>query len=135
MMEKGLSHGLPPEGALRIKWMRMMAKCKKTEANESHPPRPIRMGRSSAGGGHRHPKAGDMAKRMEDEQNLITRRGVAWCKRTPATTHVPQYMPRVTAPSHTHTPTATSHAHVQTTTYPQLHAWEKRGVPGNWPHR
>ena len=36
------------------------------------------------GGGHGHPKGGGMAKRMEDEQNLITRRGGAWCKRAPA---------------------------------------------------
>ena len=36
------------------------------------------------GGGHGHPKGGGMAKRMEDEQNLSTRRGVAWCKRAPA---------------------------------------------------
>ena len=27
------------------------------------------------GGGHGHPKGGGMAKRMEDEQNLSTRRG------------------------------------------------------------
>ena len=36
------------------------------------------------GGGHGHPKGGGMAKWMEDEQNLSTRRGVAWCKRAPA---------------------------------------------------
>ena len=44
MMEKGQSHGVPPEGALRIKWMRMMAKCNMTESTVSRRPRPIRMG-------------------------------------------------------------------------------------------
>ena len=37
-MEKGQSHGVPPEGALRIKWMRMMAKCNMTESTVSRPP-------------------------------------------------------------------------------------------------
>ena len=37
-MEKGHSHGVPPEGPLRIKWMRMMAKCTMTEATETRPP-------------------------------------------------------------------------------------------------
>ena len=36
------------------------------------------------GGGNGQPKGGGMAKWMEDEQNLSTRRGVAWCKRAPA---------------------------------------------------
>ena len=42
------------------------------------------------GGGHGHPKGGGMAKWMEDEQNLSTRRGVAWCKRAPAMVQVSQ---------------------------------------------
>ena len=44
-MQKLQSHGVPPEGALRIKWMRMMAKCNMTESTVSRRPRPIRMGR------------------------------------------------------------------------------------------
>ena len=39
------SHGVPPEGALRIKSMRMMAKCNMTESTVSRRTRPIRMGR------------------------------------------------------------------------------------------
>ena len=37
-MEKGHSHGVPPEGPLRINWMWMMAKCTMTEATETRPP-------------------------------------------------------------------------------------------------
>ena len=44
-MEKGQSHGLPPEWALRKKWMRMTAKCNMTDPTVSRCPRPIRMGR------------------------------------------------------------------------------------------
>ena len=38
MMEKGQSHGVPPLGALRIKWMRMIAKCIMTDPTVSRPP-------------------------------------------------------------------------------------------------
>ena len=36
-MKKGQSHEVPPERALRIKWMRMMAKCNMTESTVSRP--------------------------------------------------------------------------------------------------
>ena len=39
---------------------------------------------AEGGGGNGHPKGGGMAKWMEDEQNLSTRRGVGWCKHSPA---------------------------------------------------
>ena len=64
MMEKGQSHGVPPLGALRIKWMRMIAKCIMTDPTVSRPPRPIRMGRF-------RPKSGPLRMARSDVQLAI----------------------------------------------------------------